>query len=302
MTSNGAEHTAPTSEEETTVRGAKKWFPDDFSNKRDLWRAGLAEFLAMCMFVFVGCGSVTATGEFLVDDAVTGVKANVARVMPIATTFGIAIVVLAFSVGPISGGHINPAVTLALLIQRRISPRRAIVYMLCQFAGSCAGALILWGGISNAAYAPLKGIENLQNFTLGTDVIPAIQRPPFLLGANQRKCRIAARWRELTRTCSEPCFGPRERAHPGDHGHQPVSGHGALHGRGLALPGKRADARPDPHWLFRVDRAPRAHPLDWLRHQPRAHVWPGHDQLTGRQEHLGNVVVDCALCSAAAGY
>jgi len=74
----------------------------------ELFRAVLAEFLAMTMFVYLGCGSVTATGEFLVDDEDFQVKTNVARVLPIATTFGLAIVVLAFNIGPISGGHINP--------------------------------------------------------------------------------------------------------------------------------------------------------------------------------------------------
>ena len=75
---------------------------------RDLARAFLAELIAMTLFVFLGCGSVAATGEFLVDDTKTGIVVDVARVLPIATTFGLAITVLAFSIGPISGGHINP--------------------------------------------------------------------------------------------------------------------------------------------------------------------------------------------------
>ena len=104
------------------------FMPQDRFSQIDLWRAALAEFLAMAMFVFMGCGSVTATGEFLVANAINPLPPSVARVMPIATAFGISIVVLAFAVGPISGGHINPAVTLALLIQRRISPRRAMLY------------------------------------------------------------------------------------------------------------------------------------------------------------------------------
>lgn len=60
----------------------------------------------------MGCGSVAATGEFLVDDSDLTVKSSVARIMPIATTFGLSIVVLAFAIGPISGGHINPVVGL----------------------------------------------------------------------------------------------------------------------------------------------------------------------------------------------
>ena len=74
----------------------------------DLFRAALAEGFATLIFVFLGCGSVCSTGEFLVDDAHLTVQPSVARVLPIATTFGLAITVLAFSVAPISGGHINP--------------------------------------------------------------------------------------------------------------------------------------------------------------------------------------------------
>ena len=58
------------------------------------------------------------------------------------------------------------------------------MYWFAQFSGALAGALMLWGGISNVSFAPVNGIEKLANFTLGTSVVPAIQRPPFLLGAN----------------------------------------------------------------------------------------------------------------------
>jgi len=74
----------------------------------ELWRAFVAEFVAMAMFVFLGCGSVAATGEFLVDDLDFKVTESVARVLPIATCFGLTITVLAFNIAPISGGHINP--------------------------------------------------------------------------------------------------------------------------------------------------------------------------------------------------
>jgi len=161
-------------------------FPDDTSDKGELFRACLAEFLAMTMFVFLGCGSVAATGEFLVDDKDFSVKVNVARVLPIATTFGLAIVVLAFNIGPISGGHINPAVTFALMLHRKISPGRMCLYWIAQFLGSVLGAAILWGGISNATYAAAPGmVVNITGFRPGVDPLPWVGRPPFALGANQ---------------------------------------------------------------------------------------------------------------------
>ena len=76
--------------------------------KKENVKIFFAEFLGMAMFVFLGCGSVAATGEFLVDDKDLTVQVNVARVLPIATSFGLSITVLGFHLAPISGGHLNP--------------------------------------------------------------------------------------------------------------------------------------------------------------------------------------------------
>jgi glycerol uptake facilitator-like aquaporin len=160
-------------------------FPDDTRDKGALFRACLAEFLAMTMFVFLGCGSVTATGEFLVDEKDFSIKVNVARVLPIATCFGISITVLAFNIGAISGGHINPAVTYALMLQRKVSPARMILYFIAQFSGSLLGASILWAGLSGATWNPSPGVNMTAGFRLGIDQIPAVGKPPFYLGANQ---------------------------------------------------------------------------------------------------------------------
>jgi len=161
-------------------------YPNDTSNLRELFRACFAEFLAMLMFVFLGCGSVAATGEFLVDDADLSVKVNVARVLPIATAFGLSITVLAFNTSAVSGGHINPAVTFAFYLQKKLSAGRAVLYIISQFLGSLLGAAILWGGIASASYIPTPGTTfNGTNFILGVSVVPAVGNPPFYLGANQ---------------------------------------------------------------------------------------------------------------------
>jgi MIP family channel proteins len=161
-------------------------FPNDTSDRGELFRAVLAEFLATTMFVFLGTLSVAATGEFLVDDSDLGVKVSVARVLPIATTFGLSITVLAFNIGPISGGHINPAVTYALMLIRKISPWRSFLYMVAQFLGAVLGSALMWGGISNASYQPNPGvILNITGFRPGVDVVPGVGRPPFGLGATQ---------------------------------------------------------------------------------------------------------------------
>ena len=96
-------------------------FPDDTSDRKELLRAVVGEFLGMTMFVFLGCGSVAATGEFLVDDFDLGVKVNVARVLPIATCFGLSITVLAFNLSAISGGHLNPGKLMFIDFERKLT-------------------------------------------------------------------------------------------------------------------------------------------------------------------------------------
>jgi MIP family channel proteins len=68
---------------------------------------------------------------------------NPAGVLTIALTFGFTITVCAFSTGHISGGHINPAVTIALLLQKNVSWIRAAVYIVAQMLGACMGAGLL---------------------------------------------------------------------------------------------------------------------------------------------------------------
>lgn len=58
----------------------------------------------------------------------------------IAFAFGLAITVMAISVGQISGGHFNPAVTLAMLINKRIEMREGLFYMIAQFIGAILGS------------------------------------------------------------------------------------------------------------------------------------------------------------------
>ena len=64
--------------------------------------------------------------------------------LSIAFAFGLAFVAMAYSMGKISGSHLNPAVSLAMLIARRLSLKDFFGYVIGQFAGSTAAALFLW--------------------------------------------------------------------------------------------------------------------------------------------------------------
>ncbi len=91
-----------------------------------------AEFLGTAFLVFLGVGS-----------AVAGLLSG--GVIVVALAFGFVLLALTYAIGPISGCHVNPAVTLGALIARRIEIEDAIGYWIAQFAGAIAGAFVLFG-------------------------------------------------------------------------------------------------------------------------------------------------------------
>src|SRR5687767_7694124 len=89
-----------------------------------------AEFIGTALLVMIAVGS-----------AVVGIDA----IGPagVALAFGLVLLALAYAIGPISGCHINPAVTLAVLLSRGMTTTEAASYWLAQFAGGIAGAAVL---------------------------------------------------------------------------------------------------------------------------------------------------------------
>jgi aquaporin Z len=66
-------------------------------------------------------------------------------VVATALAFGLVLLALAYVLGPVSGCHVNPAVTLGALLSRRLPVVEAVGYWVAQFAGGLLGALLLWG-------------------------------------------------------------------------------------------------------------------------------------------------------------
>ena len=112
----------------------------DCSDKKELGRALFAEFIGMTLFIFAGCGTVVSSGSWNRDDQYEN---NTSRLMPIAMSFGLGIVVLLYCIGTISGGHLNPAVSLFLMLLKKTTPMRAFLYIASQFLGALFGALLL---------------------------------------------------------------------------------------------------------------------------------------------------------------
>src|SRR5215472_7281641 len=90
----------------------------------------LAEFIGTLTLVLIGCGAVVL-GADKVDQ------------LGIALAFGFAIVAMAYGIGPISGCHVNPAVSLAVFVAGRMPLTEMFAYWVAQFLGALAGAAIL---------------------------------------------------------------------------------------------------------------------------------------------------------------
>ncbi|MCQ2462031.1 MAG: aquaporin [Clostridia bacterium] len=94
----------------------------------------IAEFIGSFVLVFFACGTAVAVG--CNPDAGTGYLLT-------ALAFGLVIVAMAYSIGNISGCHINPAVSIAMLVSKKMSVKDFAGYVIAQFAGSIAGAAAL---------------------------------------------------------------------------------------------------------------------------------------------------------------
>jgi glycerol uptake facilitator protein len=109
-------------------------------HENSLARRAAAEVVGTALLVFVGAGSVTAL--ILLGD---GKPFGGADLGFVALAFGFVVVACVYALGPISGSHINPAVTIAFAATRRFPWRDVPVYVAAQFAGGTVGALLMWG-------------------------------------------------------------------------------------------------------------------------------------------------------------
>jgi aquaporin Z len=103
-------------------------------------RALFAEFLGTAVLVFFGVGTATLSFGFKIAGASTS-----AGVIATALAFGLVLMALVYAIGPISGCHVNPAVTIGFLFSRRISLVDAIGYWIAQVVGGVGGAAALYG-------------------------------------------------------------------------------------------------------------------------------------------------------------
>src|SRR5665213_1334281 len=94
-----------------------------------------AEFLGTFWLVFGGCGSAIFAATF----PATGIG-----FAGVALAFGLTVLTGVYALGPISGGHFNPAVTIGLWVGRRFSGNDVIPYIVTQCVAAIAAAAVLY--------------------------------------------------------------------------------------------------------------------------------------------------------------
>ena len=98
--------------------------------KSELWAA---EILGTFFLVFTGCGAV------VVNDLYGGALGH----LGINTVFGLVVMVIIYSIGNVSGAHINPAVTISFYVSRRLEGALVVPYIAAQFIGAILAGLLL---------------------------------------------------------------------------------------------------------------------------------------------------------------
>lgn len=111
----------------------------------------VAELIGTMVLVLFGCGSA----------AISGGIGGVLGVLGIAFAFGLAIVAMAYVIGGISGCHINPAVSIAMFINKKLSAKDFAGYLIAQFIGGILGAALLM------LFINLSGLGGVQATGLG---------------------------------------------------------------------------------------------------------------------------------------
>lgn len=126
----------------------------------ELLKKGIAECIGTFVLVFCACGVAALTGGSLVATALA---------------FGLVIVAMAYSIGRISGCHINPAVSLGCLLAKRMTVKEFCVYVGAQLVGGIIGGIAIFGIakmgdvtlLGNACNNALGYNGNLDNITAG---------------------------------------------------------------------------------------------------------------------------------------
>ena len=123
----------------------------------------------MTLFVWVGCSTAVAAQAMQILNP--GSTNDNTMLTAVSLAFGLGIAVLIYTIAPISGGHINPAVTLAFVVLGQMEIGTALMYIFSQCMGAVLGSLLVWGTTASQVLMDLEGDGEGKT-------------PPFLIGSN----------------------------------------------------------------------------------------------------------------------
>jgi aquaporin Z len=132
-------------------------------------RTYTAEFLGTFFLVFLAVGA--AVFGIATTVGVDGAGAG-SGVLGVAFAFGLVLFALAYALGPISGAHVNPAVTLGVVLARRMSIGDALGYWIAQFLGGIAGGALLWTFVNSFGVTDYTGGLGTNSFDNGAINLP----------------------------------------------------------------------------------------------------------------------------------
>lgn len=100
----------------------------------------ISEFVGTMLLVFFGCGTAVICNTYV---AKVSNYPLAFTIIPIALAFGLVLIALCYTIGKVSGSHVNPAVSIAMLIDGRMDIIECIEYIFVQILGALSGAGIL---------------------------------------------------------------------------------------------------------------------------------------------------------------
>jgi aquaporin Z len=159
-----------------------------------------AELIGTGLLVFFGAGMATVNFGFRAFGSSVA-----AGILLTGLTFGLVLLALVALIGPISGCHVNPAVSLGFCLARRITVIDMVGYWIAQMAGALLGALLLWGvlvsspfysrsriGIGANGYGRLSLLHVSGGGAFLTEVVVTAALVLVVLGATRREAPLAA--------------------------------------------------------------------------------------------------------------
>lgn len=125
----------------------------------------LAEMFGTMVLVLMGCGVAVSLG--------CDPTANIPAVIGTAMAFGLAVIGMAYTIGGISGCHINPAITLGVWLTGRISTKDCCMYMIFQVIGAFIGSALLYLMTSSSIDGAITG-TGANDLQQGVDITGAL--------------------------------------------------------------------------------------------------------------------------------